>query len=153
MDGARDHKSKPFVRREEVKRIDSAGAVVFREAGNRLFVLMIRCRCGWGFPKGHIETGETEEAAAIREVFEETGIRVELIHGHRLETGSGLSDETRKIIYFLGTAAGGELSPELSEVADAAWQPEEEVEDLLRFKDDIPVWREAKRLWSLMDHD
>ena len=115
--------------------------------------LMIRCRCGWGFPKGHIESGETEEEAAIREVFEETGIRVELIPGHRLETGSGLSDETRRIIYFLGTPVGGELNPELSEVADAAWQPEDGAEALLRFADDVPVWREAKRRWSQTDHD
>ena len=30
----------------------------------------------WGFPKGHLEAGETAAAAAIREVGEETGIRV-----------------------------------------------------------------------------
>jgi len=30
----------------------------------------------WGFPKGHMEKGETEEQTALREFYEETGIRV-----------------------------------------------------------------------------
>ena len=30
----------------------------------------------WGFPKGHMEIGETEEETALREFFEETGIRL-----------------------------------------------------------------------------
>lgn len=30
----------------------------------------------WGFPKGHMEAGETEEDTAIRELFEETGVLV-----------------------------------------------------------------------------
>jgi len=30
----------------------------------------------WGFPKGHMEKGETEEETALREFYEETGIRV-----------------------------------------------------------------------------
>lgn len=29
----------------------------------------------WGFPGGHVETGETAKEAAVRELFEETGIR------------------------------------------------------------------------------
>ena len=152
MDGARNKKS-GFIRREEAKRTDSAGAVIFREIGGELYVLMVRSRCGWGFPKGHIEKGETEEAAACREVFEETGIRAELAPGFRCETGSGLRDEPRKIIYFVGTASGGELIPELNEVADAAWQPVNKVEDLLRFENDVPVWREAKRWRTRMDRD
>lgn len=31
----------------------------------------------WGFPGGKIEHGETIEAAAVRELFEETGVRAE----------------------------------------------------------------------------
>ena len=32
----------------------------------------------WGYPKGHLEEGESPSAAALREVFEETGFIVEL---------------------------------------------------------------------------
>ena len=49
----------------------SAGGVVFRGGE----VLLIRDTYGrWSFPKGHVEAGETDEKAAEREVFEETGI-------------------------------------------------------------------------------
>lgn len=38
----------------------------------------------WDLPKGHIEKGETPEEAAIREIFEETGIKdVEFIAGFK----------------------------------------------------------------------
>ena len=37
--------------------------------------LVIRDRYGqWGFPKGHLEHGESSEQAALREVNEETGL-------------------------------------------------------------------------------
>ena len=57
------------------RRETSAGGVVFRREGDRLLVLLIRDVHGnWGFPKGHVERGETPPAAAIREVGEEAGI-------------------------------------------------------------------------------
>lgn len=34
----------------------------------------------WGFPKGHMEMGESEEETAIREFYEETGIKVLTSH-------------------------------------------------------------------------
>ena len=33
----------------------------------------------WGFPKGHLEEGEKPSEAAIREVYEETGFKVQLL--------------------------------------------------------------------------
>lgn len=57
--------------REEV----SAGGIVFRRDGERTFFLLIRDPYrNWGFPKGHLEEGEAPDAAAVREVAEETGI-------------------------------------------------------------------------------
>jgi len=57
----------------------SAGGVVYRPApdGSGWEVLCLaRPRYGdWSLPKGHLEPGETAEAAALREVEEETGVR------------------------------------------------------------------------------
>lgn len=62
--------SKAHVREET-----SAGGVVVRiEAGEPLFLLIRDSYRNWGFPKGHLEPGETPDAAALREVSEETGL-------------------------------------------------------------------------------
>lgn len=39
-----------------------------------LFLVIRDSYDNWGFPKGHVENGEQPEAAAIREVSEETGL-------------------------------------------------------------------------------
>ena len=54
-----------------------AGGIVIRGIGNELRVLLVtatRQASLWVFPKGHIESGETPEAAAVREVEEEAGV-------------------------------------------------------------------------------
>lgn len=57
--------------REEV----SAGGVVVRiEDGRPMFLLIRDSYRNWGFPKGHLESGETPHDAALREVAEETGL-------------------------------------------------------------------------------
>jgi 8-oxo-dGTP pyrophosphatase MutT (NUDIX family) len=68
--------------RARARRETSAGGVVFRMAspesgrGARPLFLLIRDSYrNWGFPKGHVEEGEQPEAAALREVAEETGLR------------------------------------------------------------------------------
>jgi 8-oxo-dGTP pyrophosphatase MutT (NUDIX family) len=53
----------------------SAGGIVFRlDGGVPLFLLIRDSYQNWGFPKGHLESGERPEDAALREVREETGI-------------------------------------------------------------------------------
>jgi 8-oxo-dGTP pyrophosphatase MutT (NUDIX family) len=53
----------------------SAGGIVVRLVDGRPRVLLIRDSYrNWGFPKGHLEEGETAADAALREVREETGL-------------------------------------------------------------------------------
>ncbi|MBI2625600.1 NUDIX domain-containing protein [Candidatus Parcubacteria bacterium] len=68
----------------------SAGAVIFREeGGQRLYLLLQygKIKGGgfhWDFPKGHLDKGETTEAAIRREVAEETGLaEIEFISDFR----------------------------------------------------------------------
>ncbi|MFM7678140.1 MAG: NUDIX hydrolase [Roseiflexaceae bacterium] len=57
----------------------AAGCVVFTSCDGHLCVLIILDQYGkWTFPKGHLEPGERAPDAAIREVFEETGITGQL---------------------------------------------------------------------------
>jgi 8-oxo-dGTP pyrophosphatase MutT (NUDIX family) len=64
------------------QRETSAGGVVYRRAdGVPLFLLIRDSYANWGFPKGHLESGERAEDAALREVQEETGLRDLVLRG------------------------------------------------------------------------
>lgn len=54
----------------------SALAIVLIKEKSQTKVMMIKNKNGWVFPKGHIEENETEEDAAIRECYEESGINL-----------------------------------------------------------------------------
>jgi 8-oxo-dGTP pyrophosphatase MutT (NUDIX family) len=66
----------PSRRKKPVKRARSAGGVVFfRGAAGEVRILVLQHEGGkWMLPKGTIESGETPEAVAVREVREETGL-------------------------------------------------------------------------------
>jgi len=62
--------------------IRQAGSIVVRLDGKEPQVLLVTARRNpknWIFPKGHIEKGETSEAAALRETKEEAGVIGEVI--------------------------------------------------------------------------
>lgn len=59
----------------------SAGAVVFHR--NKKIEYLLLYSNYWGFPKGHIEKGEDEREAALREIREESGLQVTLVEGFR----------------------------------------------------------------------
>lgn len=60
----------------ETRSEQSCGIIpVCRVAGERRFLLVQQTDGHWSFPKGHVEEGESFEAAAQRELFEECGIR------------------------------------------------------------------------------
>ena len=59
-----------------------AGGVVVRRDGPELRFLLVTARRQpglWVFPKGHIESGETPEQAAVREVLEEAGVQATVV--------------------------------------------------------------------------
>ncbi len=52
----------------------AAGGVVYDGATNELGISHVRDQDRWGFPKGHVEPGQSIAAAARREITEETGL-------------------------------------------------------------------------------
>ena len=110
----------------------SAGGVVIRKNSGILEVLLIKDRFGrWTWPKGHMETGETPEETALREINEETGLntlRIDEKLGEQQYCFSVGDDQFSKTVYmYLVEAKSGEpLNLQKSEVDDGAWFSEED---------------------------
>jgi len=67
---------------QELKQEESAGIITFyrNPESKKLYYLLLHYIGGhWDFPKGKLESGETLELAAMREVKEETGLEVKPI--------------------------------------------------------------------------
>jgi len=80
-----------------------SGAIVIRRDRKTIRVLLVttkRSRENWIFPKGHIEKGETPEAAAMREVKEEAGVVGKLI-GPAGAIEYGFLGAKARVEYFL----------------------------------------------------
>jgi len=99
----------------------SAGVIVYRRDPDGLKFLLIRSRSGvYGFPKGHIEEGESETEAAERELFEETGIKASLIDGFVKRDEYPLpflKNTSKRVVYFLGEYASGTPTPQEKEIS------------------------------------
>jgi 8-oxo-dGTP pyrophosphatase MutT (NUDIX family) len=95
----------------------SSGGFVISKSDPSLVALMARFNRGgkleWCIPKGHLEQDETSEQAAIREVFEETGLEAQIIQ-HLGEVNYQFIQDGAKISktvhVYLMQQTGGELS-------------------------------------------
>ena len=112
----------------------SAGAVVFFRGEQTEYLLLYHNF--WGFPKGHIEPGEDERTAALREIEEEAGVPVTLLDGFRcveeyeyLRKGQ---PNPKQAIYFLAQAQtrAARLSSEHTELV---WLPYDKALARLQF--------------------
>lgn len=126
----------------------SCGAVVFtRESGQIHYLLIHQTGGHWGFPKGHVEPGETRTQTALREIFEETGLRVTLLEGFHCVSRYFLPiwpNTMKHVHYFLGEFAGQQVTVQECEVSEAALLPYPEALEMLTHED-------SRRLLTLAD--
>ena len=117
----------------------SAGGVVVRRMRGRWWLAAIRprrdgpARETWVLPKGHVHPGESDAETAVREVYEETGIRgrVERKLGDVRYIYTWEGEQVFKIVsFFLLRPVGGRLGalpPGMEiEVEEARWLPLDE---------------------------
>lgn len=115
----------------------AAGAVVFRRSDRGIRILLLRAYKNWDFPKGLVGPGESELAAARREVEEETGL-ADLDYPFGEEFKETLPYSGNKVArYYLAETDAEKLalpvSPELGrpEHHEYRWVSFDEAEDLL----------------------
>lgn len=110
----------------------SSGGVVVRGDEVVVIVPVKRDAAGnrvLGLPKGHIDGNETPEAAATREVREETGVDAELIDelGEvRYAYQRGGRQVDKLVRFYLFEYRSGDLADHDHEIEDARWMPSAE---------------------------
>jgi 8-oxo-dGTP pyrophosphatase MutT (NUDIX family) len=134
----------------------SAGGVVVRmdaAAGvaRPLYLIIRDSYDNWGFPKGHVETGERPEAAALREVSEETGLG-DLTVGTSIETIDWYFRFRGRLIhkvchFYLMYTELADTSPQRSEgITACRWEPYEDAAQLVSYANARDVLRRAHEL-------
>jgi 8-oxo-dGTP diphosphatase len=117
--------------------VRAAGGVVWRRGEGGVEVALVhRPRYDdWSLPKGKLDTGESFEEAALREVEEETGLRCEL--GPFLdEVGYRDHKDREKLVRWWAMEAGeGEFAPD-DEVDELRWTPLDEAASMLTYEID-----------------
>ena len=103
--------------------VRAAGGIVWRRRPQGIEIVVVHraARAEWSFPKGKLDPGEDEVAAALREVREETGLAPAL--GEDLGTIAYRDPRGRpKIVrYFAMRAAREEPLRPAHEIDDARW--------------------------------
>jgi predicted NUDIX family NTP pyrophosphohydrolase len=109
----------------------SAGTLLYRQGPSGLEVLLVHPsgaynrKAPWTIPKGVPNAGEDLEAAARRETFEETGVRMD---GELIPLGSIVYQKSRKQVHAFAGPAPADAQPRCAswEIDQAAFLPIEE---------------------------
>jgi 8-oxo-dGTP pyrophosphatase MutT (NUDIX family) len=130
----------------------SAGGVVFRvEDGQPLYLLIRDSYQNWGFPKGHLENGEAPEAAAAREVAEETGVLALSVRGS-IDTIDWFFRFRGQLIhkvchFYLMQTTESSTEPQRTEgITACRWTHFDEAETLISYANAREVLRRAREM-------
>lgn len=117
----------------------SCGAVVFTRENGQIKYVIIRSKTGfYGFPKGHMEAGETEAETALREIREETGLDVYVIDSFREEEVYPIccngEQRLKKVTYFLAEYSEQKPTAEPLELRDICLLCYDDAISILQFE-------------------
>jgi ADP-ribose pyrophosphatase YjhB (NUDIX family) len=118
--------------------IHIAGGVIYNK--NKGIVVVNQNHDSWSLPKGHVETGEEPKDAAIREIWEETGISENKLsyiaplgfyERMKIKKSPFDGDELRTITIYLFTTEEESLHSHDADIPEVKWAPINEVPNVL----------------------
>jgi 8-oxo-dGTP pyrophosphatase MutT (NUDIX family) len=128
---------------EQVATVTHAGGIVFRHINGETYYLIVRAKPDpnhWVIPKGHIEPGESPEAAAVREIREEAGVNSRIIDNLGAWQFNCRNKQIKIILYLLEYL--GQTCPQ--EEREFHWGLYEETLSLLTFSNTREMLRRAQ---------
>ena len=119
----------------------SCGAVVYcRQGKERLYLIEKMIGGHYAMCKGHVEDRETEEETALREIFEETGLRVTVDTAFReIVSYSPSEGHFKDVIYFVASSGTMETVNQEEEVQAIQWLPLQQARQRLSYESDRQV--------------
>lgn len=127
--------------------IKSCGFVVYRELQDkREYLIICNSSNEYGFPKGHVESNETEHETAIRELKEETNLEVHVIDGFRRPIEYQFPTKTnvmKQSVYFLGRCMDANIMWRENEIREAKFVSLETALSLLSFDETKEILKDA----------
>jgi 8-oxo-dGTP pyrophosphatase MutT (NUDIX family) len=138
----------------------SAGGVAFRKRDGRTEVALISVNEDnrWQLPKGLVGPDETSEAAALREVHEETGLETEMvrliekIEYWYVSKNRGKPVRFHKYVYFyLLRYLSGDTADHDHEVNEARWVEIRQAQAMLTYESEKKVLVEAEEMIAALD--
>ena len=139
--------------KKKAEREVSAGGIVFRRDadGTARFLLIKDSYQHWGFPKGHLEEGESPAVAATRETREETGLEnlivqgpIRIIDWHFRFRGHYIHKFCH---FFLFESPEGECTPQVAEgITAVRWETVEHALEVLSYDNARGVLRRGAEM-------
>lgn len=116
----------------KVKKSRTSGGVIVNEYDE--VIVVSQKGKSWSLPKGHLEPNETELEAAIREIYEESGVKelefVKLLGSYE-RYGMSNELEFKTMTFFLFKALKQELHPIDKDNPEAIWLHKDKVSEKL----------------------
>lgn len=112
----------------------SCGAVLYKLVDGKPLYVLVRGTV-FGFPKGHVESGESEVDTASREVYEETGVRALFDAGFRrrvIYRSPRFKNGRKNVIFFLAKCPEDQEPAAQNEIKLLVMKPLDEALRLLR---------------------
>ena len=125
--------------------------VVLREDEDKFLLVKsaVSATFMWGFPKGHHEAGESPSETALRETYEEVGIKnIELLEkppifeSYEAERPHGKCFKINE--YFVGTVDNDNTNIDPKEISEYRWVTFQEALDLIESDGRTSVLKKAK---------
>jgi len=137
------------------KRHHSVGIILYYNfPRSRKYLLVKQHQGHWGFPKGHIESGEKFMDTAIRELKEETGIRKitflrkKVLFRDKYSFNNTNSKIIKIVDYFIAESLVTKVKIDNNEIINFKWATYDKAFDKITFKESKKILKQVNKYIS-----